>query len=165
MSAIAQPAFSRYRDDVHLKAIAWDIVGMVKDAKLLGVGEQFYAICFDPEQQTVSLVSGRGGDGTWNTGDEPVVRSFRLAERGGLEFWKYPTKPAKKGLATPEDGIAAPNPSNNSFICNDNLTGNGGTVYIKSPSGGAVAVKVNSEDFGCEAWKWKGGTWVTLLSQ
>lgn len=160
MSAIAVPAFSSFRDDVRLKAVAWEIAGMVKEAKLRGVGEQYYALCFDPGRQTVALVSGRGEDEEWNTGDEPVVRSFRLSDRGGLEFWKKPTRAADPRYAKPDDGIAAG--VTNSFICNDGLTGNGGTVYIKSPSGAAVAITVNSRDFGCTTRKWKGEEWKMM---
>ncbi|WP_298433924.1 type II secretion system protein [Geobacter sp.] len=161
LSAIAVPAFSNYYGDLCLRAAMWEIGGMIKEAKSLSIDDCPYAVCFNTEKGTVSLVSSKGEDGKWNTDDDRVVRTFSLASKGGgPRFGSGGHGPYKKGAANPEDGVAFPN--FNSFICDTGLTGYSGTVYLHSTvTGTAMALTVNS-NFNYTLRKWNGTEWVSM---
>lgn len=160
VSAIAIPAASSYYSGSCLKAVIYEIVEMIKEAKQNAlVNGKYYAISFDPASGRVSLLSGRGPDGEWNTADDEVVRSFRLADKGGGLRFSHGNYGPISGLAPAPDGVSFPN--NNTFICNSDLTGNAGAVYIRSASGAAMALTMNSTDYGYKMYKWSGG-WVRM---
>lgn len=161
ISAFAIPAFSSYYNDCCLKSAAWEIVGMVKEAKQRSLtDDRYYAVGFDPVGSKVSLIADRGNDGEWNTGDDRVVRSFRLADRGGGLRFGYGSYGPIPGYAATSDGISFQ--ENNSIVCNPELTGNAGTVYLCTSNGAAFAVTVNSRDFSCTQRRWNGSRWVKL---
>jgi hypothetical protein len=141
----------------------FDLTGMIKEAKgKAAVDDKDYAIAFDPVRGKISLLADRGPDGRWNTGDDIVVRSVRLASKGGGVSFGYGTYgPIKKPypLGATADGIAF---GGNTLVCNTKLTGTAGTVYIKSSSGAAMALTMNSEDFGYTLRRWDGREWVIL---
>lgn len=160
--AVAIPAFSSLYGDVCLKAAVWEIGQMIKEGKQRGLEETDYALCFNPTAGEVTLVSGRGPDGEWNTTDDPVVRALFLSTKGGgLKFGTGGHGPYQAGRADPEDGISFATPEN-VMVCNTRLTGNGGTIYVQSASGGAMALVVNSKDFSYSTWRWSGKQWVKL---
>lgn len=160
--AVAIPAFSSLYGDVCLKAAIWDIGEMIKEGKQRGLETDEYALCFDPPAGKVTLVSGRGMDGEWNTADDPVVRTlFLSAKGGGLRFGTGGHGPYQPGRANPKDGISFASPEN-VMVCNTRLTGNGGSIYIQSSSGGAMALVVNSIDFSFATWRWGGKKWVKM---
>jgi hypothetical protein len=134
---------------------------MIKEAKQNAlVDERYYAIGFNTADGRVSLLSGRGPDGEWNTADDEVVRSFRLAEKGGGLRFSHGNYGPISGLAAAPDGIASPN--GNTFIFNPNLSGNCGAVYVRSISGAAMALTVNRTDFDYKIYKWSGGEWARM---
>ena len=59
-----------------------------------------------------------------------------------------------------EDGVTFQ--SNNTLVCNADMTGSAGTVYIISRRGAAMAVLMNSTDFGYSLWNWDGKKWVRV---
>jgi len=165
VSAIAVPAVSSYSGECSVKVVSYEIAEMIKETKQNAlVNEKYYAIGFNTADGRVSLLSGRGPDGEWNTADDEVVRSFRLADKGnGLHFGHGSYGPIKlkgKLLAEAPDGVSFQN--NNTLICNPDLTGNSGTVYIRSASGAAMALLMNSEDYGYKMYRWGGGKWVRM---
>ncbi|GFE58269.1 prepilin-type N-terminal cleavage/methylation domain-containing protein [Geobacter sp. AOG1] len=161
ITALAFPAFSSYYGDCCMKSAAWEIVGMVKEAKQCSlVDDRCYAVGFDPGRGTVSLIADRGPDGEWNTGDDKVVRVFRLADRGGGVRFGYGSCGPIPGYAPTPDGITFQ--ENNTIVCNPELTGNAGTVYLSASSGAAFAITVNSRDFSCVQRRWNGSAWVKL---
>ena len=161
ISAFALPAVSSYFSACCVKAAIWEISGMYKEAKQRAlIDDKYYAVGFDPLTGRVSLIADKGKDGTWNTADDTVVRSFNLQEKGGNVHFGYGSCGPIPGLANAADGISFPN--NNTAICNPNLTGNAGTVYLTSTSGVAMALTVNSEDFGSTIYRWNGKKWVKM---
>ena len=160
LGAISTPLFFSFYGNCCLKALMWEIAGMVKEAKQSALGEKYYAISFDPAEGKISLLSGRGADGKWNTADDEVVRSVRLRDKGGGLSFGYGSYGQRPGRYSSDDGIAFPN--NNTLICNPDLTGNAGTVYICSRYGGAMALTMNSEDFGYTLRRWNGSGWERL---
>jgi hypothetical protein len=124
------------------------------------VNEKYYAISFNTAAGRVSLLSGRGPDGKWNTADDEVVRSFRLADKGGGLCFSHGSYSPLPKLAVAPDGVSFPN--NNTLICNPDLTSNGGTVYVLSASGADMALLMNSTDYGYKMYKWDGGEWVRM---
>jgi prepilin-type N-terminal cleavage/methylation domain-containing protein len=161
MSVIAIPAFSSYYGDCCMKAAAWEIVGMVKEAKQRSLtDDSYYAVGFDPDRGVVSLIADRGPDGDWNTGDDRVVRLSRLTDKGGGVRFGYGACGPIPGYAATSDGITFQ--QNNTIVCNPELTGNAGTVYLCTSSGTAVAVTVNSRDFSCVQRRWNGSRWVKM---
>ena len=165
ISSIAIPAFSSFYGGCCVKAVIYEIAEMIKEAKQNALtNEKYYAISFDTAAGRVSLLSGRGPDGKWNTADDEVVRSFRLsAKGGGLRFSHGSYGPLKingKFLAEAPDGVSFQN--SNSIIFNPDLTGTAGTVYIMSASGAAMALLMNSEDYGYKMYMWGGSKWVRM---
>ena len=45
------------------------------------------------------------------------------------------------------------------MVCNTDLTGNAGTVYLISRNGSAMAIVMNSTDFSYALWRWGGKKW------
>lgn len=160
LGAIATPLFASFYGNCCLKAVMWEIAGMVKEAKQCALSEKYYAISFDPARGSFSLLSGRGSDGEWNTADDEVVRTVFLKEKGGGLAFGYGGYGQIPGYADSDDGITFPN--NNTLICNPDLTGNAGTVYIRSTHGGAMALTMNSTDFGYTLRRWDGSGWVKM---
>jgi prepilin-type N-terminal cleavage/methylation domain-containing protein len=156
IAAISVPVFSNIFTDCCIKAVTWEITGMIKEARQLALEAKYYAISFDPATGKVSLLSGRGKDEEWNTGDDIVVRSFRLADKGGGLFFGHGAYGPVPGLAAAPDGITF---ASNTLVCNPELTGNAGTIYIRSIRGQAVAITVNSRDFAWTIRKWGRSGW------
>lgn len=158
--AVTTPLFASYYGECCLKAVMWELEVMIKEAKQSALGERYYGICFDPGNGKITLVSGRGDDGEWNTGDEEEVRSLRLGSKGGGLVFGYGSYGPVPGYASADDGITFPN--NNTLICNPDLTGNAGTVYIQSGHGAAMALTMNSVDFGYTVRRWNGSRWEKM---
>ncbi len=158
---VAIPAVRSYHGKCCVVAAVTEITGMIREAKENALSdEKYYAIAFDPAAGRVSLLSGRGPDGDWNTADDEVVRSFRLADRGGGLRFGYGSHGPIKGSATTTDGITFAN--NNTIICNPDLTGNQGSLYIMSASGAAMALSMNRTDFSYKLYRWNGTNWERL---
>ena len=85
---------------------------------------------------------------------------FRLSDKGGGLRFGYGSYGPLPGLAAASDGITFQ--SNNTLVCNGDLTGSAGTVYIISRSGSAMAITMNSSDFSYSMWRWIGKKWVRL---
>ncbi len=145
-----------------------EIAGMIKEARHNALADgRYYALGFAPAagkvsliSGKVSLISGRGRDGKWGTADDPVVRSFRLADKGGGLRFGYGAYGPIPGLAAASDGITFPN--SNTLICNPDLTGTAGAVYLITRRGSAMAIVMNSSDFGYKLWRWNGKKWVQV---
>ena len=161
LSAVASPSLSAYRDECSVRAVAAEICGMIREARQRALADNScYGVGFDPVGGKVSLLSGRGADGVWNTDDDQVVRSFAMAGRGGGVSFGYGACGPLPGLAAAADGVTFP--TNNTLVCNPDLTGNAGTVYLFSRSGSAVAISVNSAEAGYKLYKWSGTRWVRI---
>lgn len=158
--AVSTPLFASFYGSCCLKSVMWEIAGMVKEAKQCALSEKYYAISFDPALGQISLLSGRGDDGEWNTADDEVVRSFSLKDKGGGLCFGYGSFGQIPSYAPSDDGITFPN--NNTLICNPDLTSNAGTVYIRSRYGGAMALTMNSTDFGYTLRRWNGTAWEIM---
>jgi len=159
VSAIAIPAFNSYREKICLMAAVTEITGMIKEAKQNALcTDRDYGVGFDPVLEKVSLISDKGGDNKWNTADDMIVRSFRLAAKGGGLRFGYGTYGPLSGLAATTDGITFE--TNNTLVCNSRLTGNAGTVYLITSGGAAMAIKMNSTDYGYTLWKLSGEKWA-----
>ena len=161
VSAVALPAFSSYHEGCCVKAVVSEIAGMIKEAKYNALTcEKYYALGFDPASGQVSLISDKGHDGKWNTADDRVVRFFRLSDKGGGLRFGYGGYGPLPGLAADPDGVTFQ--SNNTLVCNPDLTGSAGTVYIISRRGIAMAMVMNSVDFGYIIWRWNGKKWAKI---
>ena len=156
MGSISVPFFSRYNDQCSVNAAMTDILNMIMEAKLRALYGNNHAVHFGSDG-TVTLLSNAGNDGKWGTGDDVVVKSFRIGEVGrGLRFGYGSFGPIPK-LADHQDGITF---NDHVAICNNDMTGTAGTVYVISPSGNAMALVLNSTDSGYAVWKWVGTKWI-----
>lgn len=161
IAAVSLPAMSAYYGESCLKTVIYEIAAMLKEAKQRALAtDSYHAVSFNTENGRVSLLSGRGADGKWNTADDEVVRSFRLAERGGGLSFGYGSCGPVPGYAATSDGVTFQ--TNNTAVCNPDLTGNAGTIYVRSGSGAAMAITLNSKDFNFTLWRWNRGRWVRL---
>jgi prepilin-type N-terminal cleavage/methylation domain-containing protein len=160
VAGVALPALSAYYEGCCLKAVMYEITGMIKEAKQNTlVNDSDYAVSFNTESNKISLASGQGNDGEWNTADDVVIRSFRLAGKGGSLSFGYGSCGPVPGLVVSADGVTFPN---NTLVCNTKLTGSSGTVYLQSPSGSFMAIVMNTKDYGYKLWRWDGGKWVRM---
>jgi Tfp pilus assembly protein FimT len=159
LGAVAMPAFSSLYGECFLKVVMGEVTGMIKEAKGRALQEKCYAIGFDPGTGKIALLADRGADGIWNTGDDRVVRQIQITDRrGGLRFG-YGTHGPIPGLASTSDGITF---QNNTLVCNPDLTGNAGTVYLRASSGATMALTMNSADLGYTLRRWDGKKWEKL---
>lgn len=156
MSAIAVPAFSSLYGEFRLKSVVRELRDLFRDAKLLSIQDKPCAIEFDPDRSLITLVSGKGDDDKWGTGDETAVRTLALP--GGISFG-YGSRGPIQNSKEYEDGISF---RDNRFACLTGITGDNGTVYLQSQSGGAMAISANSNDFSLTVRKWSGGAWVEI---
>jgi len=161
IGATAIPAFHNLYCSCCLKAAVYGICDMIKEAKQNALcNGVYYSIAFNTTSGVISLVSDRGEDGTWNTSDDEVVRSLSLADKGGGLRFGHGSYGPIKGLAEAPDGVSFP--TNNTCVCNPELTGNAGVVYIMSASGAAMALKMNSTDYGYVMYRWDGKSWERM---
>jgi prepilin-type N-terminal cleavage/methylation domain-containing protein len=156
LAAISCPLYSNVYQECCVNAVMTDIINMVREVKMNALGGNYYAIAFDTTGGTMTMISGRGADGEWNTGDDEVARTIHLGGKGGVRFGYGDHGPLPDRADAP-DGVSFPG---NIYICNDRMTGNAGTVYIVSSSGVARAVVINSIYEGYVVWQWSGNEWV-----
>jgi len=160
VAGVALPALSAYYGGCCLKAVMFEITGMIKEAKQNTlVNGSDYAVSFNTESKIISLASGQGDDGAWNSADDLVIRSLRLAGKGGCLSFGYGNCGPVPDLVVSADGVTFPN---NTLVCNTSLTGSSGTVYIQSASGSFMAIVMNTKDYGYKLWRWDGGKWVKM---
>ncbi len=155
--AIAVPLVRSIHDDCCLKAAVLEITEMIKEGRLNAQGEKYYAVGFTPASGRVALISDRGPDGQWNTNDDTVIRSFTLPSNGAELKFGYGSHGPLPKRGADADGVTFQN--NNTLICNPELTGSSGAVYLIARSGSARAILVNSTDFEWTVWRWEG-KWV-----
>jgi prepilin-type N-terminal cleavage/methylation domain-containing protein len=161
LGAIAIPAVATYYSSCALKITMCNICQDVKEAKALALSsDQEYAVAFNTVNSSVSLVSGRGADGKWNTPDDEVIRSFRVAGKGGGLRFGYGSCGPVPDLAETEDGVTFQ--VNNSMVCNQDMTSNAGTVYLVNSQGAAMALTANSSAVGYALRRCTGGVWELL---
>ncbi len=165
LAAVATSAISSYYGECCVKSAMFELAGMIKEAKgKAAVDDKDYAIVFDPGGGRFSLLEDQGPDGKWNTGDDIINRSVRLASKGGglsFGYGTYGPVTDPERLAETDDGIAMGFGSH-ILVCNSRLTGTSGTVYIKASSGAAMALTMNSKDFGYTLRRWDGKKWSKL---
>jgi prepilin-type N-terminal cleavage/methylation domain-containing protein len=160
LGSIAAPPCIRYYHSCCLKAAMLDIVQMVREGKMRSLDGNDHALYFNAEEGTATLISNKGVDGKWNTGDDVVVRSLNLKDKGGSLKFGCESCSCIPTLVKPEDGISF---MNNIAIFNERLTGLcSGAVYISSSSGTAMAIVINTTDAGYKLWVWGGGNWVQI---
>jgi prepilin-type N-terminal cleavage/methylation domain-containing protein len=164
LGAIAAPPCMRYYQACCVRAAMLDIVQMVREGKMRSLDGNDHAVYFNAVEGTATLICDKGADGKWNTGDDTVVRTLWLKDKGGgLKFGCEICAPIPSGTETlvkPVDGISF---MNNIAIFNERLTGMcSGAVYICSSSGAAMAMVINTTDAGYKLWIWGGVKWVRL---
>ncbi len=156
LAAISCPLYSNIYQECCVRAAMTDIVNMVREVKASALSGNYYAITFDTAGNKLTMISGKGADGKWNTDDDEKVRTIRL--KGGVRFG-YGDHGPLPDLEDTSDGVSFPG---NIYICNDRMTGTAGTVYVMSSSGAARAIVINSIYEGYVLWKWSGSEWVKI---
>jgi len=161
LGAIATPVVATYYCNCALKITMCDICQFVKEAKSLALSsDQEYAVAFNTGNSSVALVSDRGTDGKWNTPDDLVLNSFRVAGKGGGLRFGYGACGPVPDLAETADGVTFQ--VNNSMVCNQDMTSNAGTVYLVNSQGTAMALTANSSAVGYALRRCAGGVWEKL---
>ena len=157
LAAVATPVVATYYADCSMKMAVCEICEMVKEARGLALASNNpVAVSFAPTTTVISLVSDRGSDGRWNTADDTVIRSFRLANKAGIRFGYGNCGPVP-GLASEIDGITFQ--TNNSMVCNQEMSSNAGTVYLMVHDSRVTALTVNSMDTKITIRECRGGKW------
>jgi prepilin-type N-terminal cleavage/methylation domain-containing protein len=153
LAAIAVPAFSALYSRCCLASSTSQLHGLLLDGRRRSLEGEDHAIIFDTARHFARLVSGRGADGTWNTADDPVVRTVSLP--ASVRFGYGPWGPLP-GLAQAPDGVSF---QNNILVCNTELTGSAGTVYLITSAGNAMALRLNSSEISATLHRWDGSSW------
>lgn len=158
LGAVAVPVCSCYYAECSMKLTISEIASMVREARRLALTSgEHRAVCFNTVTNKISLVLDRGTDGKWNTVDDINTRSFTLTGKGsGLNFGFGSCGPIP-GLAAEVDGVSFQ--TNNSFVCNPDLSSNAGTVYLTPAAGRAMAITVSSNNEGYKIRTCRSGTW------
>lgn len=87
LMVITTPVIATYYKECSMKVAVCEICEMIKDARgLASASDNPVAVTFAPTTTVIALVSDRGADRKWNTSDDAVVRSFRLANKAGIRF-------------------------------------------------------------------------------
>lgn len=157
LGALATPPCLKYYGSFCVKAAANDIVNLMKEGKMRSLEGTDHALFFSSEEQSVTLVSGKGADNRWGTSDDMVLRSLRLRDKGGGLRFGYGSYGPVYGLTAAPDGISF---TNNRLFFNDELTGTAGTIYLISSSGAAMAIVLDTRDAGCDIYWWNGRNWI-----
>ncbi|HWI41187.1 MAG TPA: prepilin-type N-terminal cleavage/methylation domain-containing protein [Verrucomicrobiae bacterium] len=159
ISAISFPAVSRWYLNTCLHSAMMEIAEAVRETKRQVIAtDEDRAVVFEVTKGAVYVAAGKGPDGKWGTADDVVLRRFSISRHGAISFG-YGSCGPPSGLAASDDGITF---SGNYLVCNTKLTGSAGTVYLKSSAGGAMALTMNSTDFGYSLRKWDGKKWVIM---
>lgn len=159
IAAIAVPQLKEYHESCCVKAVVFDICAMIREAKMSAMdADSDFAIGFNPDLGKVSLIADKGSDGKWNTADDTVVRVLSLSSKGGGVHFGYGSYGPLPTLKEAADGISFQ--SNNTLVCDSRLKGSAGTAYLISRSGVAMAIVMNSDDFGYALWHWNGKKWL-----
>lgn len=159
IAAMAISAFSSTYSDVCLKSVMCDLGCMINQVKQNALDGRSMAIGFTPERGTIRFIADKGADGKWNTADDEVKRTIRLKDRGGGLVFGYGRCGPVPGLVATESGTSF---GNKVLVCNPELTGSPGTVYIRSSNGTAMALTMNTHDFDYSLRICKGKSWTEL---
>jgi prepilin-type N-terminal cleavage/methylation domain-containing protein len=157
LGAIATPVVATYHANCSMKIAVCEICEMIKEARALALAANNpVAVTFAPSSTAVSLVADRGADGKWNTTDDTLIRSFKLFNKSGIRFGYGACGPVP-GLANEADGITFQ--TNNSMVCNQEMSSNAGTVYLIVNDSRVTALTVNSVDSKITIRECRGGQW------
>lgn len=161
LGAVAVPVVASYYGNSALKITMYDICQFIKEAKAQALSSgQEYAVAFNTDNSTVTLVSERGPDGKWNTSDDQALRTFKVAGKGGGLRFGYGACGPVPGLAASDDGVTFQ--VNNTMVCNQDMTSNAGTVYLVTNRGVAMALTANSSAVGYALRRCVNGVWELL---
>lgn len=155
LAAICVPAAGSYYTDCSMKVSLSEIASMVREVRAQALMSGDYkAVCFNTVSGEMTLVTDRGADGKWNTADDVKSRSHRL---GGSVRFGFGSCGPIPGLAEVADGVSFQ--TNNSLVCNPDLSSNAGTVYLTSAYSKAMAITVNSNSEGYKIRSCMDGKW------
>jgi len=153
----ALPNFISLSSRAKLKSAARDVVANMQQARTNAIRDRSsWAIHFNPATATYRILSGSGGDGIWNNGDETVVKTVSLADTAGVSYGtNHGSRPDEPNPGA-GDGISF---TNDVVIFNSDGTGTSGTVYLKSDSGDTFGVGSTSAAGRVKAWYHYGNGW------
>ena len=159
LAVISAPIVSSYCTDCRMKTTMSEIASMIREARALALmSGDHKGVCFNTSKTEITLALDRGADGKWNTADDTIKRSCKLASSGGLKFGYSKCGPIP-GLAAEVDGVSFQ--TNNSLVCNPDLSSNAGTVYLTTTSTAkAMAITVSSNNEGYKIRNCSNGIWL-----
>ncbi len=156
MSAMAYPSFADYLERAKVKRFGRDMVSSMQMARVnaLRDGKQ-WAIQFDGNEYRV--LSDRGDDGDWNTGDDVLEKRITVADYGrNVTFGSaYGARPG--ATSDPADGVSF---TGNRVIFNSDGTSKSGTVYVTNGRGDTFAVGSLSTTGRIKTWINWGNGWI-----
>ncbi len=159
VTALAASSFSSIYSDVCLKSVFCDLGCMISQAKQNALEGKSLAVGFAPERGAIRLITDSGADGKWNTPDDVVKRTVLLGDKGGGLAFGYGRCGPVPELRATRSGTTF---RNNVLVCNPELTGSPGTVYIRSHNGTAMALTMNTHDFDYSLRICKGKSWTEI---
>ncbi len=144
IGGISTPVIATYYTNCAMKLAVSEVTMIIKEARALAMfSNNAVAVTFNPLTTEISLVTDRGLDDKWNTSDDLVNRKIRLSNKAGIHFGYGNCGPVP-GLANEIDGISFQ--TNNSMVCNQDMSNNAGTLYLKLHENRVTALTFNSTD-------------------
>jgi prepilin-type N-terminal cleavage/methylation domain-containing protein len=158
ITAIAVPNFLGMLSRTRLRKESWNLIADMETAKIGAVGDNStWAVQFDTDETKYRVLSGRGPDGEWNTGDDSVFRTVSLSGSGV----SFGTDHGKRTGAISEqfDGVTF---GRDRVIFNPDGTSVMGTVYIRNGANYTIAVGSVSYDGKIKVWHNSGSGWTRI---
>ena len=159
LSMIAVPDFLGLTSRARLKSAARDIVSNMQLARVKAIRDGSpWAVQFDTGDARYRVLSNKGADGNWNTGDDTVYKTVNLSDYSGVSYGSD-HGPRATGLSDPADGVSFNSHNSNRAIFNSNGTSSAGIVYVKNGDGDTFAVGAASAAGRVKAWRNYGSGW------
>ncbi len=169
LCAIAIPNYIGWLPGHRLRSAAADIRSNMQLAKMQAIKEnRYYAIVFNSGADNYQIVDC-GSDGTYNTGDDQVVKTVNLNEYGSGVAYGYgsaTTNATSSGGPLPGDYISYAVPANNVAMfaptgLAQTATGafSSGYVYVENNRNQTCAVGTNTVAGNIVLKYWNSGAW------
>ena len=156
MTGIAIPNFISSRPRAQIKKATRDLYSNMQLAKVKALRDSSeWAIQFNTAADSYDLLSAKGADDTWNTGDDTVFKTVELDFYPGIVYGSL-HGPRPGSSSDPSDGVSF---GSNRLEFNPDGSSSSGTVYFNNDDD-TCAVGAASSAGRIKAWHNYGGGWT-----
>ncbi len=151
MVLIAIPNIGRWLPRYRLRSAARDVASNMQLSRLGAIKDnREWALLFDVNGQSYSIITDKGPDGIWGTPDDTQERVVNLSDYTNVSFGDNGHGPAPGGGPV-DDGVTF---VNDRAEFNPGGTSTAGTVYLQNNRNDAMAIRVDSSTGIIRVWTW-----------